>query len=54
MIGLAGHRPELKLMQVVGGAVRKFTVPQLEEMSAKHRQAGVEDLKHEGFLLTER
>ena len=30
----------------------KFTVPELEELNNKHRQAGVETLKHEDFLAT--
>jgi len=67
MIGLPGHRPDLddyfdiievcgkmiELMKVIGNAVKKFTVPELEEMNAKHRQAGVEVLKYENFLKTE-
>ena len=30
----------------------KFTVPELEELNNKNRQAGVEVLKHEDFLAT--
>jgi len=37
---------------VIGNAVKKFTVPELEEMNAKNRQAGVEAMKHEDFLRT--
>jgi hypothetical protein len=44
--------PNLMLIQVIGDAVGKFTVPELEEMNSRNRQAGVEVLKHEDFLNT--
>jgi hypothetical protein len=66
MIGLPGHRPDLDnyneiikvhlslkgLIQVIGSAVGQFTVPELEEMNTKNRQAGIEVLKHQDFLKT--
>jgi len=40
------------LTQVIGDAVKEFTVPELENLNAKNRQAGVEVMKHEDFLKT--
>jgi hypothetical protein len=57
MIGLEPFRPDLKdhddIVEVIEPAVRQFTVQQLEELNAKHRQAGVEALKHEDFIKTQ-
>ena len=65
MIGLPGHRPDLtdynEIIKVplpkqsadietIGKAVSQFTVPELEELNAKHRQAGVEVLRHSDFM----
>ena len=44
--------PIIVLIQVIGDAVARFTVSELEELNAKNRQAGVEVLKHEDFLQT--
>ncbi|KAH7146253.1 CoA-transferase family III domain-containing protein [Dactylonectria macrodidyma] len=56
MIGLESHRPDLEshedIVRVIEGATKKFTTEELEEMNARHRQAGVPALKHEDFLKT--
>jgi hypothetical protein len=56
MIGLEPYRPDLKthqdIVDVIEGAVKKFSVTELEELNAKNRQAGVPALKHEEFLQT--
>jgi hypothetical protein len=56
MIGLEPFRPDLKnqeeIIGVIEPAVKKFTVQELEDLNAKHRQAGVEALKHEDFIKT--
>jgi hypothetical protein len=56
MIGLEPFRPDLQghdaIANTIEAAVRKFTIHKLEEMNAKHRQAGVPVLKHEDFLKT--
>lgn len=56
MIGLPAYRDDLKthdeIVSVIEGAVKKFTVDELEEMNAAKRQAGVPVLKHEDFVKT--
>jgi hypothetical protein len=56
MIGLEPFRPDLKdhdhIVGVIEPAVKKFTVQELEDLNATHRQAGVEALKHEDFIKT--
>lgn len=56
MIGLESHRPDLTtheaIVEVIEGAVKKFSVDELEAMNAENRQAGVPALKHEEFLKT--
>ncbi|KAI5465024.1 CoA-transferase family III domain-containing protein [Mariannaea sp. PMI_226] len=56
MIGLESYRPDLKtheaIVDVIEGAVKKFSVQELEELNAKNRQAGIPALKHEEFLQT--
>ena len=56
MIGLEPFRPDLQnhdeIVRVIEPAVQRFTVQQLEDLNAKHRQAGVEALKHEDFIKT--
>ena len=55
-IGLEPFRPDLEthdeIVAVIEPAVKNFTVPELEDLNAKHKQAGVEALKHEDFLKT--
>lgn len=56
MIGLEPFRSDLKdhdeIVGVIEPTVKKFTVQELEGLNAKHRQAGVEALKHEEFINT--
>lgn len=56
MIGLAPFRPDLEtheeIVSTIEGAVRKFTIEELEEMNAANKQAGVPVLKHDDFLKT--
>ncbi|OAQ98069.1 hypothetical protein LLEC1_02310 [Akanthomyces lecanii] len=56
MIGLESHRPDLetheKIVEVIEGAVEKFTVEELEAMNKEHRQAGVKAFKHTDFVNT--
>ncbi|KAJ3524178.1 hypothetical protein NM208_g12155 [Fusarium decemcellulare] len=56
MIGLEPYRPELKtheeIVGVIEPAVKRFTVGELEELNAKHKQAGVPALTHDAFLRT--
>lgn len=55
-IGLEAFRPDLEthseIVDVIESAVKNFTVQELEDLNTKHRQAGVEALKHEDFLAT--
>jgi len=57
MIGLDAFKPGLTehndIVAVIEPAVRKFTVQELEEMNALHKQAGVPAFKHEDFLKTQ-
>lgn len=57
MLGLEPERPDLdtheKIVHVIEGAVKKFTVAELEDMNARNRQAGVKAFKHQDFLRTE-
>lgn len=57
MIGLEPFRPDLKtheeISNTIEAAVKKFTVEELEQMNAEHKQAGVPVLKHEDFLKTQ-
>lgn len=57
MIGLESHRPELQshedIVAAIEPAVRSFSIPELEALNAKNRQAGIPALKHEDFLQTE-
>lgn len=39
-------------VEVIGNAVSQFTVPELEELNARNRQAGVEVLRHNEFMDT--
>ncbi|ODQ78132.1 hypothetical protein BABINDRAFT_9731 [Babjeviella inositovora NRRL Y-12698] len=55
MIGLPAFMPELnsdyeKIVDVIQGAVAKYTAAELEAMNNERRQAGVEALKPEQFL----
>jgi hypothetical protein len=56
MIGLEPFRPDLRdhdaIVEVIEPAVKKFTVQELEDLNANHRQAGVEAMKHEDFINT--
>ena len=56
MIGLEPFRPDLKdhddIVGVIEPAVKKFTVQELEKMNLEHRQAGVQAMKHEDFIIT--
>jgi hypothetical protein len=56
MIGLEPFRPDLKdhddIVGAIEPAVKTFTVQELEDLNVKHRQAGVEALKHENFIKT--
>lgn len=56
MIGLESHRPDLdtheKIVDVIEGAVEKFTVDELEAMNKENRQAGVKAFKHTDFVNT--
>ncbi|KAJ5054726.1 uncharacterized protein L3040_000992 [Drepanopeziza brunnea f. sp. 'multigermtubi'] len=56
MIGLEAYRPDLtdyrECIDVIESHVKKFTVPELEEMNARERQAGVPVIKWEEFKQT--
>lgn len=56
MIGLAPFRPDLEthegIVSAIEGAVRNFTIDELEAMNAANKQAGVPVMKHEDFLET--
>ncbi|KAI1376813.1 CAIB/BAIF family enzyme [Hypoxylon crocopeplum] len=56
MIGLEPFRPDLKthedIVDTIEGAVKGFTIEELESMNAENRQAGVPALTYEGFLET--
>ncbi|OAA73806.1 CAIB/BAIF family enzyme [Cordyceps fumosorosea ARSEF 2679] len=56
MIGLESHRPDLEtheqIVEVIEGAVERYTVGELEAMNKEHRQAGVKAFKHADFLNT--
>ncbi|RFU26925.1 hypothetical protein B7463_g9429, partial [Scytalidium lignicola] len=56
MIGLEPFRPDLRdhpaIVETIEGAVKKFTIPQLEQLNAENRQAGIKAFKHEDFLKT--
>jgi hypothetical protein len=56
MLGMEAYRPDLtEYRDIVGaikGAVEKFTVEELEEINAKHTQAGTTVNKREAFLKT--
>lgn len=56
MIGLEGHRSDVTeyhdCLNLVESHVKKFSAAELEEMNAKHRQAGVTCLKYEDFKKT--
>ena len=57
MIGLEGHRPEMtdyhQCIDLIESHVRRFSAAELEEMNAKHGQAGVTCLKYEDFKKTD-
>ena len=56
MIGLEGHRPDVTeyhdCIDLIESHVKKFSAAELEEMNAKHRQAGVTCLKYDDFKKT--
>lgn len=56
MIGLEPFRPDLgsheEIVNTIEGAVRRFTIEELETMNAANGQAGVPVLKHDDFLKT--
>ncbi|CAF9916540.1 MAG: hypothetical protein ALECFALPRED_010783 [Alectoria fallacina] len=56
MIGLEGHRPDVteyhECVNLIESHMKKFSTAELEEMNAKHRQAGVTCLKYEDFKKT--
>ncbi|EFX04776.1 caib baif family enzyme [Grosmannia clavigera kw1407] len=56
MIGLEPFRPDLTehkdIVDTIESHVEKYTIEELEELNAKHTQAGVPAFKHEEFLLT--
>ncbi|CZT51302.1 probable alpha-methylacyl-coa racemase [Rhynchosporium secalis] len=56
MIGLESHRPDLtdyrECIDVIESHVKKFTIPELEQMNAKEKQAGVPVMKWEDFKQT--
>lgn len=56
MIGLPAHNVNLtdynKCVEVIEGAVKRFTASELEKLNLENGQAGVEVLKHEEFLDT--
>ncbi|KAL2074527.1 hypothetical protein VTL71DRAFT_8305 [Oculimacula yallundae] len=56
MIGLEAHRPDLtdyrECIDVIESHVKKFTIPELEEMNAREKQAGVPVIKWDDFKKT--
>lgn len=56
MIDLEGHRPDVTeyndCVDLIESHMKKFSAVELEEMNAKHRQAGVTCLKYEEFKKT--
>ncbi|KAH7360452.1 CoA-transferase family III domain-containing protein [Rhexocercosporidium sp. MPI-PUGE-AT-0058] len=56
MIGLEAHRPDLtdyrECIDVIESHVKKFTIPELEKMNAREKQAGVPVIKWEEFKQT--
>ena len=56
MIGLESFRPDLKshedIVRVIEGQVKKYSLEELEELNAKHKQAGIPAYKHEDFVQT--
>ncbi|KAH8819115.1 CoA-transferase family III domain-containing protein [Xylogone sp. PMI_703] len=56
MIGLEPFRPDLPdhtaIVDTIEGAVKQFTVAELEQMNLEHRQAGIKAFKHEEFIKT--
>jgi len=56
MIGLEAHRPDLtdyqECINVIESHVKKFTIPELEKMNAREKQAGVPVIKWEEFKQT--
>lgn len=53
MIGLEGQRPDVTeyhdCVNLIESHIKKFSAAELEEMNAKHKQAGVTCLKYEDF-----
>lgn len=56
MIGLDSHRPDVRahedIVATIEPAVKKFSIEELEALNKRHKQAGVQALKHEDFLNT--
>ncbi|KAL7904621.1 CoA-transferase family III domain-containing protein [Trichoderma velutinum] len=56
MIGLEPYRPDLAkhedIVQAIESAVKRFTVDELEELNAQHKQAGIKAYTHAEFLET--
>jgi hypothetical protein len=56
MVGLEGHRPDLKdyheIIKTIEGHVKQFTAEELEEMNGNIKQAGVTCLKWDEFQAT--
>ena len=56
MIGLEGHRPDVTeyhdCVNLIESHMKKLSAAELEEMNAKHRQAGVTCLKYEDSQKT--
>lgn len=56
MIGLEPYRPDLPdhqaIVDTIEGAVKKFTIAELEKMTIEKRQAGIKAFKYEDFLET--
>lgn len=57
LIGLEPYRPDLtdynQIVSVIQDAVSKYTAAELDEMTLKYKQAGVEALKYEDFKQTQ-
>lgn len=56
MLGLPTHRPDLtdykECIETIEKAVKRFTIPELEKLNTRHRQAGIEALKWDDFRRT--
>lgn len=56
MIGLKSHRPDLvnheDIVNEIERAVKQNTIDELEDLNARHGQAGVKAFKHQDFLRT--